>query len=215
MMQAAPPIRLIIADDHALFRQGLRSMLRLHERITIVADVERIAELPAALATSACDVVLLDLQMDRNTLPDVETLGHHVRVVVLTASEHPADALDALRAGARAVVWKRFALETLMEALQVVMDGHVWLPPALQAEITTLALRPAHEPLSAREREIVRLVALGLRNAEVAQRLAIAEATVKTHLNNIFQKLSIRDRVELTRHAIRMGWVGTNETPER
>jgi DNA-binding NarL/FixJ family response regulator len=211
----AMPIRVIIADDHALFRQGLRSMLRLQSDVTIVADVERVADLPAALGATPCDVVLLDLQMDRNTLPDIETIGPRTRVVVLTASEQAADALAALRAGARAVVWKRFALETLMEALRAVMEGHVWMPPALQAEITHQALRPAHEPLSAREREIVRLVALGLRNAEVAQRLSITEATVKTHLNNVFQKLSVRDRVELTRYAMRVGLIGMNETPER
>jgi DNA-binding NarL/FixJ family response regulator len=153
--------------------------------------------------------------MDRNTLPDIEQIGARTRVVVLTASEQAADALAALRAGARAVVWKRFALETLMEAMRAAMEGHVWMPPALQAEITSQALRPAHEPLSAREREIVRLVALGLRNAEVAQRLSITEATVKTHLNNVFQKLSVRDRVELTRYAMRVGLIGMNETPER
>ncbi|HEV7733770.1 MAG TPA: response regulator transcription factor [Candidatus Binatia bacterium] len=211
----ALPIRVIIADDHALFRQGLRSMLRLQPDVTITADVDRIADLPGALATTPCDVVLLDLQMDRNTLPDIEALGRRVRVVVVTASEQPGDALAALRAGARAVVWKRFAIETLMEAVRAVMEGHVWMPPALQAELTTQMLKPSNEALSAREREIVRLVAMGLRNAEIGRRLAITEATVKTHLNNVFQKLTIRDRVELTRYAIRVGLIGVNETPEQ
>jgi DNA-binding NarL/FixJ family response regulator len=207
----AAPLRLIVADDHALFRQGLRSMLRLEPGVVVVAEVERVADLAPILAETRCDVLLLDLQMDRNALADIEGLARRVRVLVVTASEQPSEALAALRAGARAVVFKRFALETLMDAVRAVMDGHVWMPPALQAEITAQALQSETEPLSSREREIVRAVALGLRNAEVAQRLAIAEATVKTHLNKIFQKLGIRDRTELVRYAIRVGIVGVNE----
>ena len=207
----AAPLRMIIADDHALFRQGLRSMLRLEPGGVVVAEVERVADLAPILAETRCDVLLLDLQMDRNALADIEGLARRVRVLVVTASEQPSEALAALRAGARAVVFKRFALETLMDALRAVMDGHVWMPPALQAAMTAQALQTETEPLSSREREIVRAVALGLRNAEVAQRLAIAEATVKTHLNKVFQKLGIRDRTELVRYAIRVGIVGVNE----
>jgi len=205
------PLRMIIADDHALFRQGLRSMLRLEPGVVVVAEVERVADLAPILAETRCDVLLLDLQMDRNALADIEGLARRVRVLVVTASEQPSEALAALRAGARAVVFKRFALETLMDAVRAVVEGHVWMPPALQAEITAQALQSETEPLSSREREIVRAVALGLRNAEVAQRLAIAEATVKTHLNKVFQKLGIRDRTELVRYAIRVGIVGVNE----
>ena len=205
------PLRMIIADDHALFRQGLRSMLRLEPGVVVVAEVERVADLAPILAETRCDVLLLDLQMDRNALADIEGLARRVRVLVVTASEQPSEALAALRAGARAVVFKRFALETLMDAVRAVVEGHVWMPPALQAEMTAQALQSETEPLSSREREIVRAVALGLRNAEVAQRLAIAEATVKTHLNKVFQKLGIRDRTELVRYAIRVGIVGVNE----
>jgi DNA-binding NarL/FixJ family response regulator len=186
-------------------------MLRLEPGVVVVAEVERVADLAPILAETRCDVLLLDLQMDRNALADIEGLARRVRVLVVTASEQPSEALAALRAGARAVVFKRFALETLMDAVRAVMDGHVWMPPALQAEMTAQALQSETEPLSSREREIVRAVALGLRNAEVAQRLAIAEATVKTHLNKIFQKLGIRDRTELVRYAIRVGIVGVNE----
>ena len=207
----AAPLRMIIADDHALFRQGLRSMLRLEPGVVVVAEVERVADLAPILAETRCDVLLLDLQMDRNALADIEGLARRVRVLVVTASEQPSEALAALRAGARAVVFKRFALETLMDAVRAVVEGHVWMPPALQAEMTAQALQSETEPLSSREREIVRAVALGLRNAEVAQHLAIAEATVKTHLNKVFQKLGIRDRTELVRYAIRVGIVGVNE----
>jgi two-component system NarL family response regulator len=149
--------------------------------------------------------------MDRNTLGDIESLSRRVRVVVVTATEQPGEAMAALRAGARAVVFKRFAIETLMDAVRAVMDGHVWMPPTLQAEMAKQLLEPASDALSAREVEIVRLVALGLRNAEIAQRLSITEGTVKTHLNNVFQKLKIRDRVELTRYALRVGYIGVHD----
>ncbi len=205
------PLRVIIADDHALFRQGLRSMLKLQPNVVIVGDVDRVSDLAPTLAGSPCDVLLLDLQMDRSSLSDIESLSSRVHVVVVTASEQPGEALAALRAGARAVVFKRFAIETLMDAVRAVMDGHVWMPPALQAEIVTQMFASTSEPLSTREREIVRFVALGLRNAEVARRLSITEATVKTHLNNVFQKLKVRDRVELTRWAIRVGLIGVND----
>jgi len=99
----------------------------------------------------------------------------------------------------------------LMEALQAVTEGHVWMPPALQAQLTAQMSQPAAEVLTSREREIVRHVALGFRNAEVARQLSISEVTVKTHLNNVFQKLNIRDRVELTLYAIRVGLIGIHE----
>jgi len=207
------PLRLVIADDHALFRQGLKSLLELEPEVTIVGEVERVRDLAAAIGAAPCDILLLDLQMDRSTLAEIETLASQVRIVVVTASEHAADALDAVRAGARAVVFKRFAVETLLEAIRAVGNGFVWMPPTLQSEMRTRALERAPERLSAREIAIVRLVARGLRNAEVGQRLAIAEATVKTHLNKVFQKLAIRDRVELTRYAIRTGLIGVDDGP--
>ena len=205
-------VRVVIADDHALFRQGLVSMLKLQPHVTVVAEVARADELAATLAQTPCDILLLDLQMDRAMFSAIETLAERVLILVVTATERAEDALAALQAGARGLVFKRFAIETLMTAIDAVMDGHVWLPPALQAEITTRLRAPAAEPpLTRREREIVRHVALGLRNAEVAERLGVTEGTVKTHLNNVFQKLALRDRVELTLYAVRTGLIGVND----
>lgn len=204
-------IRVAIADDHALFRQGLRSMLRLQPDVNVVAELERADDLLSTLERTPCDVLLLDLQMERSAFADIEALAERVTVVIVTASEREEDAVAALRAGARAVVFKRFAIETLMTAIRTVMEGHVWLPPALQAEMTARLREPAAVSLTRREREIVRHVALGLRNAEVAERLGVSEGTVKTHLNNIFQKLGLRDRVELALYAVRVGLVGAHE----
>ena len=204
------PIRVAIADDHALFRQGLRSLLTLRPEMTVVAEADRVDALHPMLADVDCDVLLLDLQMDRSSLADIGQLASKTRVIVVTASEHPEDALAAIRAGASGVVFKRFAVETLVDAIRTVADGRVWVMPTLHG---AEAVEPALEPLTAREREIVRHVALGLRNAEVATRLAIREDTVKTHLNNVFQKLGVRDRVQLTLYALRRGLIGMHERP--
>ena len=204
-------MRVAIADDHALFRQGLKSLLRLQPDVTVVAELERADALLSTLEHTPCDILLLDLQMERSVFVDIESLAERVAVVVVTATERVEDALAALRAGARGLVFKRFAIETLMTAIHAVLEGHVWLPPALQAEITTRLREPAGVLLTRREREIVRHVALGLRNAEVAERLHVTEGTVKTHLNNIFQKLGLRDRVELALYAVRMGIIGATE----
>jgi DNA-binding NarL/FixJ family response regulator len=207
----AAPIRIVIADDHTLFRQGLKSMLRLQPEIAVVAEVGRAGEVMPAIARTPCDILLLDLQMDRSALSDVAGLAERIKVIVVTATERVEDALGAIRAGARGVVFKRFAIETLMMAIGAVMDGHVWMPPALQAEMTAHLHEPQGVVLTRREREIVRHVALGLRNAEVAERLGITEVTVKTHLNNVFQKLRLRDRVELALYAVRTGIIGIHE----
>lgn len=205
--------RLILADDHALFREGLKVLLDLETDITIVAETGSIDGLVSLVENTPADILLLDLQMERSSLAEIETLAKMISVIVVTASEFVGDALAAIRFGARAVVLKRFAVETLMQAITSVAAGEVWLPPGVQAELAGRLRDPASSPLSPREVEVVRLVGLGLRNAEVAKRLFISEETVKSHLNNIFNKLGIQDRVELTVYAIRTGLVGVHERP--
>lgn len=207
----AAPIRLILADDHALFREGLKSLLKHEPDVSIVAETDRIESLPPLVEHTPADVLLLDLQMERSTLEEIGALSQRIAVVVVTASELVGDAMAAIRLGARAVVLKRFAVETLMDAIRSVAGGAVWLPPNVQGELAARLRNPSASPLTVREEEVVRHVALGLRNAEVGKRLFISEQTVKTHLNNIFQKLGMQDRAELTRYAIRTGIIGVHE----
>lgn len=199
------PIRIVLADDHALFRQGVRSLLRQQPDVEVVAEVERASDLLSTLAATPADLLLLDLQMERWMMTDVETLAGVTRVVILTASERIEDGLAALRLGARAVVQKRFGIDTLLEAIHAVHEGLVWMPATLQAELASQLRGTPGVKLTTRESEIVRYVALGMRNTEIAARCKIGETTVKTHINNIFQKLEVRDRVELTRYAFRTG----------
>ncbi len=212
------PIRLIIADDHALFRGGLKSLLRRQRDVRVVAEVESASALLSTLAESGCDVLLLDLQMERWAIDDIKRLSELTQVVVLTASESVENAITAMRFGARAVVQKRFAVQTLMEAIHAVANGQVWMPPTLQAELASQWCATDSKHLTSRETEIVQHVARGLRNAEIGARLSISEATVKSHLNNIFEKLGLRDRVELAVYALRHGLVappGRGDGPDR
>src|SRR5262245_40515728 len=201
-------VRLIVADDHAMFREGLKGLFRYKSDFEIVAEVSRAEDVAPTLKAKPCDVLLLDLQMDRWVLQDVESLAQQTSFLVLTASERPADALAALKFGAAAVVQKRFAFETLIEAIEAVAQKQVWIPPSLQATITAQWRSAADPQLTGRESEIVRLVALGKTNAEVAEQLAITEGTVKTHLNNVFKKLGLRNRAELVHHALQRDLVG-------
>ena len=205
------PIRLIIADDHALFRGGLKSLLRRQRDMQVVGEAESVTTAVATVAETNCDILLLDLQMERWALDDIRQLAALTKVVVLTASESVENAVTAMRLGARAVVQKRFAVQTLVEAIRAVAEGLVWMPPVLQAEVASQWSSSASKSLTSRETEIVRHVSSGLRNAEIAQRLTITEATVKTHLNNIFDKLGLRDRVELAVYALRHGLVRVHD----
>lgn len=200
------PLRLIIADDHALFRQGLKSLLLLQSDTQVVAEIESANEVEPVVSGADGDILLLDLQMDRWMMEDIPQLSRLTNVIVLTASESAENGVRALRLGAKGVVQKRFAIETLMMAVRSVAEGMVWMPPTVQTEFARQESSSGKD-LTPRESEIVRYVASGLRNIEVAERLSITESTVKTHLNNIFQKLGVRDRLELTHYAIKTGMV--------
>jgi DNA-binding NarL/FixJ family response regulator len=199
-------INVVIADDHALFREALRSLLCLQSDISVTGEVDSAILLEDELERIACDILLLDLEMDRWTSSHIPALAQRTNVIVLTASESAEDGIAALRAGARGFVQKRFAFETLMTAIHTVQAGQVWMPPALQSAFVLNQLESA-KSLSPRETEIVRCVAQGMRNGEIAERLSLSENTVKTYVTTIFDKLGVRDRVSLTHYALKHGLV--------
>ena len=211
MPAPAKPLRVAIADDHALFRQGLISLLGMRDDVSVVAETDCAEAIQPMVAATPCDILLLDLQMERSSLIDIAAVSPQTDVIVVTASEGVESALAAIRAGAKGIVFKRFAVETLMDAIRTVSSGQVFMPAALQTRLVGELREPSHEPLTPREREIVRHVAAGLRNSEIAAKLFISEDTVKTHLGNVFKKVGVRDRVQLTRYALRLGMVGVHD----
>jgi DNA-binding NarL/FixJ family response regulator len=205
------PVRIVIADDHAMLRQGLKSVLTEQPEVSVVGEAERVDDIAPLLKRTPCDILLLDLQMDRKVTADIARLATHTKIIILTANEDLDEAVACMREGAQGVVLKRFAVGTLMDAVRAVISGNTWLPPRLQTRMTTELRGMTRIALTSRERDIIRLVARGLRNGEVARKLFISEETVKTHLNNIFRKLNLRDRVELTLYAVRIGLISVGE----
>jgi DNA-binding NarL/FixJ family response regulator len=163
------------------------------------------------VATSGIDVILFYDTANDSTVPEITALAQHARVILILPGEQREQALTAIRLGARGVVFKRLAIDALVSAIDAVTAGHVWIPTALQASIVAGMREPTVTDLTSREREVTRLVARGLRNAEIASRLHISEQTVKTHLNNVFHKLELRDRVELCLYATRNGIVDVHD----
>ena len=201
------PLRVLIADDHAVFREGLAALLNRTADIQVVGEVGRAAELQPALTSQRCDILLLDLKMDRWVMHEIAELAKQVKVVVLTGSDRDEDVVASIRLGARAVVHKTFAAETVKDAIRAVADGQVWIPEASRERLARREESGRLKELTRRETEIVCHVAAGLRNAEIAKTLLITEGTVKKHLNSVFKKVSIRDRVELAMYAISNGLI--------
>jgi DNA-binding NarL/FixJ family response regulator len=197
----------MVAEDHAMVREGLRSLIEKTPDMRIVAEASTVGAILPGLARTRCDILLLDLHLDRDVRPEIAAISARVAVVVVTADDHVEDALRVIRNGVRAVVFKRFAVSDLLAAIRAVAGGGVWLPPSLQTRLVERLEPQAPGGLTPRERDIVAAVARGLRNAEIGSALGISEETVKKHLSNIFHKVDVRDRVELTLYAVEKGIV--------
>lgn len=214
-------IRILLVDDQALFREGLRTLLSVHSDIEVVGEAANGQEALKLAATLHPAVVLMDLRMPvldgiaatrrlRATQPEC-------RVIVLTTFDDDEDVFEGLRAGAVGYLLKDVPSEKLAEAIRAAARGESFLQPSVAAkviaEFTRLAdqapprPQPLIEPLSDRELEILRLVASGESNKEIAARLAIAEGTVKNHVTNILGKLGARDRIQAALKAKELGLI--------
>jgi NarL family two-component system response regulator LiaR len=207
-------IRVLIADDHAVVRQGLRTFLELQDDIEVVADVADGEGALEAAAEHQPDVVLMDLVMPG--LGGVEAIGRlrevqpQARVLVLTSFLDDEKLFPAVRAGAAGYLLKDVEPGELVRAIRTVADGEALLHPAVAArlmeEVSSGAPRPgAEEALTAREREVLLLIARGMPNKLIARELQIAEKTVKTHVSSILGKLGLTDRTQAALYAVRAG----------
>jgi NarL family two-component system response regulator LiaR len=208
-------IRVLIADDHAVVRQGLRTFLELQDGIEVVAEAADGEEALAAADETAPDVALVDLVMPR--LDGVETIRRlhdrspATRVIVLTSFLDDDKIFPAVRAGAVGYLLKDVQPQELVTAIRTVHDGQALLHPAVAARLLDeLAGDGRDRPpglLTAREREVLALIAHGLANKAIARDLGVSEKTVKTHVTSILRKLGLADRTQAALYAVREGLV--------
>jgi DNA-binding NarL/FixJ family response regulator len=202
-------IRVVLADDHPVVREGLRGMLATEPGIEVVADAASGAEAVAVAARFRPDVVLMDLRMPHGDGVEATTriVGDHpgIRVVVLTTYETDADIVRAVEAGAVGYLLKDASISELGNAIRAAARGETVLAPSVARRLVSHVRQPRRDLLSSRETEVLALVARGLTNAEIGQQLSITEATVKTHLLRLFGKLGVNDRTAAVTSAIALG----------
>ena len=205
------PIKVVLADDHTLFRDGMKKVLSLEKDILVVGEAARGDEIIKAVERSKPDVLLLDLRMPKadvvQTLLDVKERSPTTKVLILTAYAEEESIMNAAKGGARGYLLKGADFATLLQAIKKVHGGGLWIDKDIPTgdtfeEIAAGQMEPfmsaehheAVESLTRRELEILRLVAEGLTNDEIGKKIFISEKTVKTHLTNIFDKLKVNNR---------------------
>jgi DNA-binding NarL/FixJ family response regulator len=218
-VNANKPIRILLADDQSLFREELRTLLSIQEDLEVAGEAGNGEEALRQAVLLQPDVVLMDLRMPvmdgvsatrrlHETLPQC-------RVIVLTTFDDDEDVFEGLRAGAVGYLLKDVASEKLFEAVRAAARGEYFLMPSITGKVlaefarlarpTPAAQAALEAPLSARELEILQLVATGASNRDIAEHLVIAEGTVKNHLSNILAKLGARDRMHAVIRARELG----------
>jgi DNA-binding NarL/FixJ family response regulator len=219
-----PQLRVLLVDDHPLVRGGFAMILGVEGDIDVVGEAGDGAEAVARAQELRPDVILMDVQMP--VMDGIEATREIVaadlgRVVILTTFDRDDYVLDGLRAGASGFILKNAEPDSIVDAIRVVGSGHALLAPEVTRRVIEqmtkdtggpdATIAPDHAAalaqLTEREREVLVLVAAGLSNAEIADRLFVGEATVKTHLSNCFSKLHLRDRVQAVVYAYETGLV--------
>jgi DNA-binding NarL/FixJ family response regulator len=210
------PIRILIADDHAIFRDGLRKLLESEPGMSVVGEAVNGEEVVNLASRLNADIILLDLAMPvRSGLDALRTLSEPplaARVILLTASIESDQIVEALQLGARGIVLKESATQILLKAIRHVMDGEVWVGRESVNDLLQL-LKELKEPsaprrkdkfgLTPRELDIVSAIVAGSSNRAIATQFSISEQTVKNHLSSIFDKMGVSTRLELALKAVK------------
>jgi DNA-binding NarL/FixJ family response regulator len=209
------PLRILLVDDHAIFRQGLKLLLQGQRDLQVVAEATNARQALDLVAREQPHITLLDLDLEGTSSLDIleslQSLAPETRVIVLTGIRSKELQERALRLGARGFVTKENSADVIIRAIAKVRDGELWFDRAtVGAAVGRMLHRQsdaeaAQAKLSPRELEIVRLVGEGLKNGEIAQRLFISEKTVRNHLTVIFDKIGVTDRLHLAIYAYRRG----------
>jgi DNA-binding NarL/FixJ family response regulator len=219
-MPASPgqdKLRVLIADDHALFRRGLEMVLTKEPDLEVVGEATDGIQAVAQAQESMPDVILMDVRMPKRSgiqaTKEIKEILPHVKILVLTISDEEADLYESIKAGASGYLLKEIPTEEVADAIRSVMAGHSRISPAMASKLLSefAAMsrqqderRPLPPPrLTERETEILRLVARGLGNREISRDLFIAENTVKNHIRNILEKLQLHSRMEAVIYAVR------------
>ena len=220
MMAPADKIKVLIVDDHQVVRQGLRTFLELHDDVVVVGEAGDGLTAVDMIRQLVPDVVLMDLVMPEldgiAATRRVKSLGGRTKVIALTSFTEDDKVFPAIQAGASSYLLKDVSPDELVEAIRAVHRGEARLHPDIVRKFMD-AVRVAHQTgpiretparaadLTEREREVIRLVARGCNNHEIAQKLIISDRTVKTHVSNILSKLNLEDRTQLAIYAIKNG----------
>lgn len=217
-MMPTQPARILLADDHALMRSGLRMILDAEPDLSVVAEAADGSEALAALQETPVDLAILDIAMPRMTglqaAREINRNHPHVRVLMLSMHDNEQYFFEALKAGASGYVLKSVADRDLLEACRATIRGEPFLyAGAVTALIRDYLHRARHGTtlpetiLTPREEEVLKLIAEGFSAREIAKTLGISAKTVDRHRTNTLQKLGLRDRLALTRYAIRTGLI--------
>ena len=208
------PIKILIADDHPVVREGLSAMLRKEQDIQVVGEAENGAEAIDKARELRPDIILMDLRMPEvdgvEAMRQISALNPDIKFIVLTTYDNDEYIFKGIEAGARAYLLKDAPREDLFKAIRAVHKGESLIQPAIAGKVLDRFAELSRqaqgvEALSEREVEVLKLVAKGAANKEIAAELAITESTVKTHIQTIFQKLGVSDRTEAVTEAIKKG----------
>ena len=209
MSHPVPPIRLLIVDDHPVVRDGLTSMFARDPAFVVLGEAADGAEAVRLARTLHPDVILMDLRMPGmdgvRAIRELTADAHGSRVLVLTTYDTDSDVLPAIEAGATGYLLKDAPRDELLRAVRAAARGEAVLAPSVAALLMGRIRRPAPDPLSPREIEVLRLVSAGATNREVAAKLFLTEATIKSHLLNIYTKLGVNDRAAAVTEAFHRG----------
>jgi DNA-binding NarL/FixJ family response regulator len=203
------PIRIVIADDHPIFRAGLQGLLSAQEDFQVVGEAANGKEAVSVVRHAAPDVLLVDLQMPEldgvGAIREIKDMAPATRILVLTTYDSDGDILRAVEAGATGYLLKDTPREELFKAIRATAKGDSVLSPVVASKLVGRARGPVDRSLSGREIEVLRLVARGISNKIIGKDLRISEATVKTHLLHIFAKLGVDDRTAAVTAAMERG----------